>query len=115
MDLGAQLLEALLVLDAEMRLLVDNDETEILEAPPFAEHGMCADNDIELSRGGAKLGGFKTRGANHSRHVRDLDRQMREARGEILVMLPREQRRRHDHRHLLAFDRSSEARAKGDP
>ena len=114
MDLGAQFLEALLVLDAEMLLLVDNDETEILEAHPFAEHRMGADDDIELSRGGAKLGGFKTGGANHPRHVRDLDRQMCEARGEILVMLTREKRRRHDHRHLLAFDRSSEGRAQGN-
>ena len=74
---------------------------------------MGADDDIDLAGGGAKLGGFKLGGADHPRHLRDLDRQMREPRGEILVMLTREKRRRHDHGDLLAFDRSSEGRAQG--
>ena len=89
-----------------MLLLVNHDETEILEAHTLSEHRMGADDDIDFSGGGAKLGGFKIGGPNHPRHVRNLDRQMREARGEILVMLTREKRRRHDHGHLLAFDRS---------
>src|SRR5208337_2745436 len=80
MDLGAQLLEPLLMLDAEMLLLVDNDESQILEAHPFAEHCMGADNNIDLAGGGAELGGFEISGADHPRHLRDLDRQMREAR-----------------------------------
>ena len=47
MHLGAQLLQALLVLDAEMLLLVDDDEAEVLEVDGLAEHRMGADDDID--------------------------------------------------------------------
>ena len=114
MDLGAQLLQPLLMLDAEMLLLVDDDEAEILEAHALAEHRMGADDDIDLAGGGAELGGFEIGGAHHARHLRDLDRQMREACDEILMMLAREKRRRHDDRDLLAFDRGSEGGAQRD-
>ena len=36
MDLGPQLLQLLLVGDAEMLLLVDDDEAQVLEARPLA-------------------------------------------------------------------------------
>ena len=57
------------------------------------------------------LAALRSAAADHPRHLRDFDRQMREARREILMMLAGEKRRRHDHRHLLAFDRSGEGRA----
>ena len=54
MHLGAQFLQPLLVLDAEMLLLVDNDEAEILEVTLFAEHSVGADDDIDFAGGGAE-------------------------------------------------------------
>ena len=111
MHFGAQLLQALLMLDAEMLLLVNDDETEIFKTRAFAKHRMSADDDIDLAGCGTELGGFEIGGSHHPRHLRDFDRQMREARGEILMMLAGEKRRRHDHRHLLAFDRSGEGGA----
>ena len=51
MHFGAQLLQPLLVLDAEMLLLVDDDEAEILEGDLLAEQRMRADDDIDLAGG----------------------------------------------------------------
>ncbi len=55
MDFGAEFLQALLMLDAEMLLLVDDDEAEILEADRLAEHRMGADDNIDRTRGEAGL------------------------------------------------------------
>ena len=52
-------------------------------------------------------------GAGHARHLRQPHRQSGETRGEILVMLAREQSGRHDHRDLHAVDRGGESRAQG--
>ncbi len=49
MHLGAQLLQPLLMGDAEMLLLVDDDEAEILERDRLAEHRMRADDDIDVA------------------------------------------------------------------
>ena len=43
MHLGAQFFQPLLMADAEMLLLVDDDESKILKAHRLAEHGMRAD------------------------------------------------------------------------
>jgi hypothetical protein len=56
MHLGAQLLELLLVRDPEMLLLVDNQQTEILEVDAPAEQRMRADHDIDLAIGERLLG-----------------------------------------------------------
>src|SRR5208282_4574034 len=53
--LGAQLLQPLLVADAKMLLLVDDDEAEILEADALAKHSMGADDDIDAALGEACL------------------------------------------------------------
>ena len=47
--LGAQLLQLLLVGDAEMLLLVDHDEAQILELHAFAEQRVGADDDVDLA------------------------------------------------------------------
>ena len=47
---GAQLLELLLVGDAEMLLLVDDDQAEVLELDGLAEQRMGADDDVDLCR-----------------------------------------------------------------
>ena len=49
MHLGAQLLQPLLVADAEMLLLVDDQKAEIPELDRFAEQRMGADHDIDAA------------------------------------------------------------------
>ena len=51
MHLGAQLLELLLVGDAEMLLLVDDDEAEVLELDGLAEERVGADDDVDVAVG----------------------------------------------------------------
>ena len=51
MHFGAQLLQPLLVADAEMLLLVDDDEAEVLEAHGLAEHRVGADDDVDAAFG----------------------------------------------------------------
>ena len=70
--LGAQLLELLLVGDAEMLLLVDDDEAEVLELDRLAEERVGADDDVDLAVGDALLhpgefgGGDEPRGLARS-------------------------------------------------
>ena len=46
MHVGAQGLQLLLVLDAEVLLLIDDDQAQIAEADLFAEHRVGADDDL---------------------------------------------------------------------
>ena len=55
MHLGAQLLQPLLVGDAKMLLLVDDDEAEVAELDGLAEQRMGADNDVDRAVGDALL------------------------------------------------------------
>ena len=55
MHLGAQLLQTLLMSDAEMLLLVDDDEAEPLELHRFREQRMRADDDVDRAVGDAEL------------------------------------------------------------
>src|SRR5215204_804198 len=48
-DLGAELLELLLVTDAEMLLFVDNQQAEVLELDGPAEQRVSANDDIDLA------------------------------------------------------------------
>ena len=47
MDVGAQLLQPLLVRDAEMLLLVDDQQAEILELDALGQQRMGADDDVD--------------------------------------------------------------------
>ena len=48
-DVGLELLDALLVLDAEALLLVDHQETEILELDPLGQQPVGADDAVDLA------------------------------------------------------------------
>ena len=65
MHFGAQLLQALLMLDAEMLLLVNDDKTEIFKTRAFAKHRMRADNNIDLAGCGPELGDLEIGGSHH--------------------------------------------------
>ena len=75
MHLGAQVLQPLLVADAEMLLLVDHDEAEVLELDGLAEHRMGADDDVDRALGEALLGLALLGGADHARKLADAHRQ----------------------------------------
>ena len=114
MHFGAQLLQPLLVADAEMLLLVDDDEAEVLEAHGLAEHRVGADDDVDRALGEALLRLALLGRADHARELADADRQAGEALAEVLRVLAREQRRRRDDRRLLAVDRGGEGGAQRD-
>ena len=111
MDVGAQLLQALLVGDAEMLLLVDDQQAEILELDALGQERVGADHDIDRALLHRLLGGLGLLGGDQPRQAADAHRQALEALDEGAVMLARQQRRRADHRHLLAREGGDEGRA----
>ena len=114
MHIGFQLLQPLLVLDAEMLFLVDDQQAEIGEIDRGAEQRMGADDDIGLALGDFLLGQRQFLGADKARRLRNAHRQAAETIGEGLEMLTGQQRRRHDDGHLNAVHRGDEGRAQRD-
>jgi hypothetical protein len=100
--------------DAEMLLLVDDDEAEILELHRLAEERVGADDDVDAALGQAflRLGEFD--GGDEARGLRDLDRIAAQPVAECLHVLARKQRRRHHDRDLLAVHRRDEGGAQRD-
>ena len=49
MDFGAELLQPLLVRNAEVLLFVHDQQTEVLELDALAEQRMGADDDVDLA------------------------------------------------------------------
>ena len=70
MDVGLQLLQPLLVLDAEMLLLVDDQQAEIAELDALAEKRMGADDDVDIAVGDASLDRRQFLGADQARRLR---------------------------------------------
>ena len=98
--LRAQLLEPLLVLDAEPLFFVDDDQAEIAEPHVLLQQAMGADDDVDGARRHLlqnRLGFFRRLKSRQQRHAR---RKWRKALGKIIVMLMRQQRGRDQHRHL---------------
>ena len=71
MHFGAQILQPLLVGDAEMLLLVDHDQSEILELDGLAEHRMGADDNVDRALGEPLLDLALLGGADHARELAD--------------------------------------------
>ena len=113
-DVDPHGLQAFLVLDAEALLLVDDDQAEVLELHLLAEQAMGADDDVDLAVGDAvdDLAGLGV--ALEARQLRHADGEPGEAGGERRVVLRDEQRRRHEHRDLLAVLDGLEGGAHGD-
>ena len=110
----AQFLQPLLVADAEMLLLVDDDEAEVLEAHGLAQHCVGADDDVDCAFGCALLHFAGLGRADHARELANPDREAGETVAEVLGMLAREQGRRRDDHGLLAVDRGGEGGAQRD-
>ena len=108
---GAQLLQPLLVADAKMLLLVDDQQAEIPELDRLAEQRMGADHDIDTAVGKPLLDLRQLLRRDQARGLRDIDREAAETLGKGLAVLPRQQRGRHHDRDLLAVERDRKRRA----
>ncbi len=104
-DLGAHLLELFLVRDAEMLLLVDDDEAEVLELDGLAKERVGADDDVDGAFGKALLHAREFGCGDQPRSLRDLHRIAAQPFGEGLEVLARQQRGRHHDRDLPAAHR----------
>ncbi len=114
MHVLAELLQALLVLDAEMLLLIDDEKPEIGELDCLAEQRMGADDDVDMAALDALLHLGDLFGAYQPRGMRDLHGKAAEALGEGVEVLAGEQRGRHHDGDLLAGENGDEACAQGD-
>ncbi len=104
MHVFPQLLQALLVGDAEVLLLVDDEETQPRKLYLLAEQRMRADDDVELAALEPVLDLRQLLRPDQPRRLRDLDRQPAEAVRERLVVLTCKKRRRHHDGDLHAVD-----------
>ena len=101
-DLAPELLELLLRSDAEALLLVDDDEPEVPELHVLREQAMGSDHEVDRAVGEAVDRGCLIARGHEPRQKPNPDRKRGEALAERLVMLCREDRRRDQHRDLLA-------------
>ena len=74
MHIGAQLLQPLLVLDAEMLLLIDDQQAEIAELDALGEKRMGADDDVDLALGKPFLHRLDLLAPDEARGLRDAQR-----------------------------------------
>ena len=101
-DLELQLAQQLLLLDAEALLLVDDDEAEVLGADVAREQPVGADQDVDLARLVVGQDRFDLGRLAQPRDPLDHEGQVGEALAEGAEVLLGEDRRRHQHQHLLA-------------
>ena len=106
----AELLQALLVGDAEMLLLVHHQQPQPLEIDGLAEQRVRAHDDVDVAFLEPGLDRRQLLPRDQPRGLRDAHGQPLEALREGGEVLSREQRRRHHHRHLEAVERSNEGR-----
>jgi hypothetical protein len=107
-----QLLDALLVRDAEAVLLVDHEQAEVAERDALLEQAMRADHD---RRSVPSASPSRTRfafAAVWNRESASMPHRIAgEARAERLLVLLAQDRGGHEHGHLLAVERGAERRA----
>ena len=113
-DLGAQLLEALLVAHAEAMFFVDDDEAELAEARAVGEQGVGADDDVDGAGRGARPDVGLLLGGPVATEEFDGDRPAGEALLEAFEMLLREDGRGREDRDLPAAEHALEGGAQGD-
>ena len=113
-DLELELAHQLLLLDAEALLLVDHQQPELLRAHVAREQAVRADQDVDLALGEALDRVALVGGGAEARDVLDLERLVAQALDERAVVLLGEDRRRHQHQHLLAVGRGLDRGAQRD-
>ena len=113
-DVRLELLQRVLVLDAEALLLVDDEEAEVLEDHLLGEDAVRADHHVDRAVGEAREGLARLLVGLEPRERAHVHREAGEPLGERLEVLLDEQRRRHEHRDLLAVLDRLEGGAHGD-
>ena len=111
MDVRPHLLEAFLVLDAEVLLLVDDQKAQVAEPDRFGQHRMGADDDVDRPIGQPLARLLRLPGGHEPRQRADVDRKPPETLGEPLVVLARQQRRGGHDGDLHTRHRRDEGRA----
>ena len=101
-DRGAQPLHLLLVLDAEALLLVDDDQPEVLHPDVGVEQPVGAHHDVDLAVREPVDDLARLLVGLEARQPLEHDREAAHPLGEGGEVLGHEQRRRHQHRDLLA-------------
>ena len=99
---GAQGFQRLLVFHAETLLLIDDDESQILELDFRVQQLVRADDHVHRAGFQPLDGLVDLFGGLESAHGRHIDRETLESFAERLVMLLDKQRGGHEHGHLLA-------------
>src|SRR5512141_242500 len=95
-----EMLEPLLVLDAEAMLFVDDDEAEVVELHILAEKAVSSDHDVDLSAGEIGNHFLLLLRRLEAAHRADLDRKISEAVTECARVLLCENRRRNENSDL---------------
>ena len=111
---GAQLLQLLLLRDAEALLLVDDDEAEVLEGDVLREDPVRPDDDVERPLGEAAGDLLLLFRVPEAGEEVDRHRKGREAAAERPVVLVGEDRRRGEDGRLLAVEDALEDGAHRD-
>ena len=112
-DLGAHLLQAFLVTDAEAVLFIDDDEAEFTEGGAVGEQGVGADYDVNRARGGAGTNVSFLLGGAEAAQQFDGDGPARQAFPEAFIVLLREHRRGCEDRDLPSAEDALERGAQG--
>jgi hypothetical protein len=113
-DLGTQFLQHFFLAHTKAMLLIDDDEPEILELDVRLQQFVRADHHVDLTGGEPNqcLGDLLLR--LEARQHLNLDRPVRIAVVEGLVVLLREQRGRREYGNLFARDRDRECGTQRD-
>ena len=113
-DAQLELAQELLLAHAEALLLVDDDQAEVLGPHVARQQAVGADEDVDLALGEGLDGRALLALRAEARDVLDRERVLVQALGEGAVVLLRQDRRRHEHQHLLAVLGGDEGRAQRD-
>ena len=95
-------------------LLVDDDQAQLLELHVGLDQPVRADNEIDAAFDEPVQHRLRFLAGAEARQLGELDRQVGEAVGERLEVLLDEQRRRHEHRDLLAVGQRNKRGAQRD-
>ncbi len=110
-DALLELLDALLVGDAEALLFVHDQQPQVAELDVLRQQPVGADDDLDLPCFQVIEGRLLLRLRAEAAHHVNPDRKRREAIGERLQVLERQDGRRSEDRHLLAVHHCLERRA----
>ena len=113
-DVFPQFFDLFLMRHAKTLLLIDHQESQILEYHILRQHAVCADDDVyfTLFQRLQRLFLFRC-GSKAGEHLHP-NRKVPHAGGKRIIMLLRQNRRRHQHCHLFGILHGFEGGTDGD-